>query len=103
MQINYNKSKLIITWVVFAFTAFFIFGALAAILQWIDRDWAESIAEYSAMTIFVLVVALLGCFLLDRPDGEKSENESGPSEADADLEIEAEDFASDFTTDIGEL
>ena len=103
MQINYNKSKLVITWIIFAFTAFFILGALAAILQWFDRIWAESIAEYSAMTIFVLVVALLGCFLLDHPDGEKSEDKSGPSEADADLEIEDEDFASDFTTDIGEL
>ena len=64
MQINYNKSKLIITWVVFAFTAFFIFGALAAILQWIDRGWAESIAENSAKKIVVLFVALRGCFLL---------------------------------------
>lgn len=115
MKINYNKLKVIFTWIMVALSAFFILGTLAAIKRWIDRSWAEAIAEYSVILIFVLGAALIACFVLDRPDDEKKEKEQGDSSEEDPFDLEdlepdsagsstdLEDLESDFTTDIGEL
>ncbi|MDP7268008.1 MAG: hypothetical protein QF408_07525 [Pirellulales bacterium] len=117
MKINYNKLKVIFTWIIVALSAFFIFGTLAAIKRWIDRSWAEGIAEYSVILIFVLGAALIVCFLLDRPDDEKKEKEQAESEEDPfdldDLEPDSagsstdlEDLEPDFaesSTDLEDL
>ena len=64
MKINYNKLKVIFAWIMVALSAFFILGTLAAIKRWIDRSWAEGIAEYSVILIFAWIMVALSAFFI---------------------------------------
>jgi type VI protein secretion system component VasK len=97
MRLNVNITKMILTWMIVAITVIFVLAVIAAIKLWIDRNWAEPLAEYSAILIFLLTALLLVCFLFDllpeQRDKTKSDQEQSELEEDNPLDAEFEELA----------
>lgn len=60
-----KKLIVVLAWIVLILTFFFILGATAAILKWIDRPIAELVAELSVLSLLGVVALLLFSFSLE--------------------------------------
>ena len=83
-----QKISVIFSWVTLGLCVVFVLGVVSAIEKWIDRPWATGIAEVSAALIFLMVVSICICFLLDREKKKKVEEANVEDDEFAGLGLE---------------
>jgi hypothetical protein len=97
-----QKISVIFSWVTLGLCVVFVLGVVAAIEKWIDRPWATGIAEVSAALVFLMVVSICICFLLDREKKKKAEEVNVEDDEFAGLGLDDDYVDDDYVDDAEE-